>query len=290
MFGNIGKFCKTTVPVGLISMFVFSSGCKKSEIESTWTTTAISIDGKIDDWKGKPTMYFEDEKAVIGICNDAERLYVAFRTRDHKLARTISMSGLTIYFDVRGKESKDFALRFRPGPPPRPPMNQQDDFNSDDARRQRDKFRQRNGDNLKPTFTCLIKNRISEKDIPFDGSEGPSAAFDTSFGFYSYEISVPLDKGAVRYFGLGVEPGQIVSIGAEYGGRPNMMSMPDRPGGMRTGGFGGGNGGRGGGGGGLGGGGGGRRKGDRPNMITRQEIWIKARLASQGGVAKTPNE
>lgn len=288
MFGNIGKFGKSVVPVVLVSVVVFTSACKNSVIESSWTADAIIIDGKIEDWEGKPTMYFEDEKAVIGVCNDAERLYVAFRTRDHKLARIISMSGLTLYFDVRGKESKDFALRFRPGPPPRPPFNEQGDFDSDDARRQRDRYRQRSGDSLEPTFTCFIKNRISEKDIPFDGSEGPSAAFDTSFGFYSYELSVPLAKGAVRYFGLGIEPGQIVGIGAEYGGRPNMMSMPDRPGGMRSGGFGGGSGGRDGGG--FGGRGGRGRSGDRPSMPTRQEIWIKARLAIRAETIDSPTK
>ena len=38
-------------------------------------------------------------------------------------------------------------------------------------------------------FTCFVEGRIIEMGIPVDGSMGPSAAYDTSMGFYTYEFA-----------------------------------------------------------------------------------------------------
>ena len=46
---------------------------------------------------------------------------------------------------------------------------------------------------------------------------------------------MPLDEGAVCYFGLGIEPGQIISIGAEWGDVEGLMENMGGKGGFRGG-------------------------------------------------------
>jgi hypothetical protein len=261
-----------------LTALALSAGCKTEEFPSGWATAAVTVDGNMDDWMDLPCKHFTDANAAISIANDSEYLYLLFRTNDPHWARTIKTSGLTVYFNNRGKEDKDFLVRFRGGPsldqimavsgrgenlPDRPPLDG-------------DRFDSMTQDQ-EPHLSCFIKDRIIEKPIPLDGSQGPAAASDTSQGFFAYEMRIPLDSGTVRYYGIGAEPGQKIAIGAEWGSMEGMRSeRPDgmgpgmggppmgQPGGSRPGG--------------MGGRGGGPGMG-RPEMPQKQEVWIKTVLA-----------
>jgi len=267
------------MPISILFLLILLiiSSCKKAELPGTWTTNPILIDGNIDDWNDKPTSYFEDQNIIAAICNDSTFLYLHFRTRDFMTANLIRRTGLTIYIDKHGQSKKEFFVRLNDGPI-KPISPQSMGFNGDDKERP-DFERQfpQNSRDRQPRLTCFSKDRIVEKIIPFDGSQGPMAAYDTSFGFYSYEIAVPLDWGSVLYFGLDVDSGQKISIGAVWGDIGDMKkSMKPRGGSGMMGG-----GGRAGGGkGGRSGGKGGMRGGpSRGNMPEKQEIWANVLLA-----------
>jgi hypothetical protein len=122
------------------------------------------------------------------------------------------------------------------------------------------------------TLICSINDNVN-KVVPLDGAEGPAAAFDTSNGFFVYEFKIPLEQGRDRYYGIGIEPGHKIAIGAEWGDMGDFRRR--QPGEM---------GGSGGPmpGGGSGGGFDGHRRmggGQRPKMPTKQEVWFKTKIA-----------
>jgi hypothetical protein len=266
--------------LSLILLLLLISGCKKLKLPSTWTAVPIVIDGNIDDWNYRPTTYFEDQDMIAAICNDSTNLYLHFRTRNFMTASLIRKTGITIYIDKQGENKKDFFIRLNDGPDK--PISPRSIGNIGDEKKRSKPGRQfpQNGRDIPPRLTCRIKDRIVEKIIPIDGSQGPTAAFDTSYGFYSYEIAVPLDFGSVLYFGLDTDLGQEISIGAEWGNLGDMKKSAKsggrsgmKGGGGRSGGGKGGRGGRSGGGRGMGGG------PSRDKMPEKQEIWANVLLA-----------
>lgn len=238
-------------------------------------------DGKIDDWKGIPVTFYQEMNAAIAFANDADHLYIQFRTNDPKWVRAIKMTGITIYVNNRGKKGKRFFVKYTGGPT----MEQLKGMVSRDGERSEERS-SRMSDRMnqfqdRPNqLTCFVKDRIIEKPIPLDGGEGPAAAFDTSFGFYTYEFRIPLAESTVRDYGINASLGQEISIGAKWGGMGEMKrggGMGGRSSGGRPGGGGGGGGrmdGRGSG----GGRGGGMGRGSF-EMPTEQKVWLKTVLA-----------
>lgn len=262
-------------------------GCKSEQLRCSWTGEPIVADGKLQDWEGKPTRYFEDRGAVIGLSNDNDFLYVHFRTKDAKWAGLIKRTGLTLYIDTGGGKDKNFYIRFFDGPDvpamkrhfrgdsasvsddmPAPPGFPASDFaGKKDGRR----------------LLCFVKDRIVEMPIAIDGSQGPGAAYDTCWGFYCYEFAIPLRESAVRYYGLNSEAGKTISIGAVWGDMGDMRpraqaDMGDRPpgGGMPP-----------------GGGRGGKFPGGPSGgmrMAQKQEVWFKTTLAMPSGERQNTEE
>ncbi len=267
--------------------------CKNVEMQSAWTNSPITVDGGFADWDGKPLTFFDDQKVAVGFCNDGDNLYIHFRTKDQMTASMIKMTGLTAYFDIKGKKKKDFYIKYNDGPAMKNPMGRgqnmppQRDNSGEQPPDEGDNKASRPGANADPILTCYIKDVIVEKIIPVDGSEGPMAAYKKDGEFYSYEMAIPLKASGVRDYGLGLERGKLLSVGLKWGGMPERegrgggMRMGGGPGGGMPGGGGpGGGGGMPGGGPGGGGPGGGPGGGNRPDMPEEQEIWMKVTSSS----------
>jgi hypothetical protein len=255
----------------------------QKNITSGWDSAAIQVDGKSGDWNGIPATFLPDQNAAVALSNNSKFIYLLFRTNDRRTARVIKLAGLSISLDPTGRKEQKFQIKFRGGPSReqlgRPPERDQDprsDLSEEPPTA--------NPGDQRPVFTCVIKDRISEKEIPANGDEGPAAAFDTSLGFFTYEFRIPITGDSVRYYGIDSRPGSAVSISLVWG---DMSSIgPRREGdGMRI--DMGGPGGPGGMGGpesprGRGGpGGGGRESGRRPQPQKKQEVWLKTTLAQQ---------
>jgi hypothetical protein len=261
--------------------------CKSAmEVKTAWTPRPIQVDGDALDWQGLPAVLLSEQHASFTLASDSERLCLLFRTRDPRWVRTIKMAGLTLYFDRKAGTGKDLFIRLKGGPS-MDKIRALSPARYDSARvghRPMPNRFEPEGIDKPPAFTCYIKDRILEKPIPLDGSEGPAAAFDTSQGMFVYEFSIPLDEGPIRYYGLGLEPGERLSVGAVWGDTDEMQrSRPDGgrgfgisgPGGEFPGGS-------------MGGGGGpgeGPPGGMRPERPEKQEIWLKTSLAKPSDVA-----
>lgn len=225
---------------------ILVTGCKTQEVPNHWSTLPIQVDGKMTEWTGIPTTYFKDQGAVLGLCNDSENLYIHFRFTNPTWAQAIRMTGLTLWIDANGKKDKDMGIRFHGGPSLTELMAARGGGRLDNLpQEQKQRLLEREAQTA-DKFIFFDNSYYVEASIPIDGSKGPAAGYDTSMGFYSYEFSVPLKESAVQFYGLGVQPGQTICLGAEWGD-------------MRVG--------RGG------------RSGSGKELPEKQEVWVKTQLA-----------
>jgi len=267
----------------LILLSVRLYGCKSEEVTTSWSNQTCQVDGKIDDWMEYPSKYYDDQAAALSLRSDDKNLYILFRFKDEQWARTIRMSGLTIWIDRDGNKSKKLGIRYTGGPEglagPGGPGGREGSMPG----RSRESMPQ----SMKPPEEALVffdESRILEVSVPLNGERGPAARCDTSMGFYAYEFRIPLSDTIVRSYGLGATPGQKLGMGAMWG---HMSAATDkgRPSGGR--------GGMGGGppGGGRGGGMGGPPDGmQRPDVPEKQEVWFKTVLATPTGLEQTDLE
>ncbi|MBK7142873.1 MAG: hypothetical protein IPH75_12415 [bacterium] len=295
----VPRYAKVTIYTLIIFLFLAaaSSWAGSDKISSRFAVNPITIDGRYDDWKDHPTTFLEEQKAVIAVANDADNLYLLFRTNDPRWVRTIAMSGLTVYLDPKGGKKKDFFVKFIGGPSREQmlALRKQEVAERKSEERQmpermQQRMEERMPDDSIPKLICYIKDQIDEKEIPLDGTEGPSVAFDTSHAFFVYEFAIPMKESEVRSYGFGAIDKKELSVGLVWGEMEMMRGERPREG-MDFGGSGGGMGG--GPGGGMGGGpgggmGGGMGRGgamggpgggmQRPS---KQEVWVKTTLAKE---------
>ncbi|MEW5795553.1 MAG: hypothetical protein AB1772_04250 [Candidatus Zixiibacteriota bacterium] len=217
------------VPVVMVLVNQLSAK-EKADLNSTWVHGVVNVDGLAEDWTDLSPKYFDKQNAVIGVANDSTRLYLLWRFRDAKWARVIRVTGLKLTLQTPSREKRTFVLTYRGGPTleqmrhldPRAGSDRSDSVFPDAQR----------PDDLGPEdhrlFTCYIKDRIEEKEIPVDGSEGPAANFGMDQGMFVYEFSIPLLEGAVLNYGLGAEIGDRIKLSAVWG---DVKAHRGRPGG-----------------------------------------------------------
>jgi hypothetical protein len=268
----------------LITLLLAASavrGSDKVRITSALADSIITVDGRAGDWPETALRYFPDEEAVMGVAHDSTSLYLMVRFRDEKWVRAVSMAGFKWEFESKGDSAQKVTLVFRGGTP-----SQARDSGGMRPRGGESALPEGRGPMLGPgdrrTFTCAIKDRIEEKEIPVDGAEGPAAAFAIDQGLYTYEFSIPRAKGAVRYYGLGISQEDRLTVKATWGDMIEMRRGMSGPGGRPEGGMGAPPGGGipGGMGGGMGGGmppggGPGGGMGSRPDMPEKHEVTLQ---------------
>lgn len=248
------------------------------KIMTAWVPTTITVDGSPADWPDGLITFFPDDDYAIGTANDSSYLYILFRFRNPSWIRAIRMTGLTIWLDAKGKKKEDLALKFNGGPEPPRRAEGREDRMPPEMKAKRDQV-------MRPAFHFIEKERLVDTEIPTDGSLGPAVAFDTAYGMYTYEFSIPFKKSVAGNYGIDLAPGQKYSIGLTWGDtedmreamRENMRGQgpPDGIGVGMPGGMGGGMPG------GMGGGppGGGMR-GGRGMDFEKKKFWLKSSLAA----------
>ncbi len=101
-------------PIAAIAALLFVipfSSCNRPEIQSGPKDREIKVDGDSSDWRGT-LQEAEDAGFSWGLMNDGEYLYIAVTTIDRSVERQIMLSGLYLWFDETGKESKNFGVYF----------------------------------------------------------------------------------------------------------------------------------------------------------------------------------
>jgi hypothetical protein len=263
-----------------LSVLILVTSCKTQEMETHWVAEPVQVDGEMTEWASGSTAYFEDLGVQLGLSNDNQNLYILFRFSNQAWARAIRMGGVTLWLDNSGKKKKDFGIRYTGGPSlselqkMRP--SSEGGFQEALTPEQRQRLLDMEQDTV-GQITVIDKKSKQEITLRTDGSGGPAVCFASPQGIYTYEFSIPLEKGDVFDFGIGAKPGQIICLGLEWGGisKEDRRKMMGRMGGGRPGGMGGGPPG------GMGGGrGGGPRGSSRPQRPEKQELWVKTQLAS----------
>jgi hypothetical protein len=277
--GYLRPITKAFLMLMLASAIVLVS-CRTQEVQTHWSVEPVRVDGEMVDWTSGSMFYFEDPGVQLGLSNDSRNLYLLFRFSNQAWARAIRMGGITLWLDNSGKKKKDYGIRYTGGPPllglRMPGASDQGGFRGAMTSEQQQRLSEMEQDST-GRITLIDNKSNQEISLRTDGSGGPTIAFASPQGIYSYEFSIPLDKNDVFDYGIGAKPGQIISLGLEWGG----MSKEDRqkmrekmgggmgggpPGGMGRGSMGGGQGGRPG-------------SGSRSQSTEKQELWVKTQLA-----------
>lgn len=267
---------------------IVSGGCKTQAVSSHRFEQPVEIDELTTEWRGVPLTTLEKSGAALGIGNDDENLYILLRFRDPQWVGIIRREGLTCWIDNQGGKAKEFGLVYNGGPDISELMKQRKTELGDGGRRWNPPDEGFEGRELpEERFSILLKKWFMQPAyISPVGKNGPQIGTGVEHGFINYELKIPLSESGDDFYGLGVGPGETITIGLEWG-----IDMKRDPGqGMPGGGRGQGQGGGGGQIGGPGGAGGGGMKGGRQGgrmgggqsmkRFSKQEVWLKVTLAA----------
>ncbi|NNE71160.1 MAG: hypothetical protein HKN29_12460 [Rhodothermales bacterium] len=269
---------KQPVLVILASLVLAACSSSSPMMTSERAVAPPKVDGSTQDWTGS-LMRHEDGRLLVGVRNDADRLYIAVSTSNAATIRQVIMTGLELWIDADGGEAQRSGFRY--------PMGLIS-FNRGSA----NAVPLPSGANDPATLEMLFGAQMNDMQlltgdappmrVPVGSVEGLEAASRFEAGTLSYELSMPLD--AVGDLDLGLSPdlttlalgfktGQLGG-GAPAGGRQAGVGG----GGGRGGRGGGGRGGRGGGGR-AGGAGGGGQPGGQGARLDPIDLWVQVTLA-----------
>lgn len=97
---------RMTVCWGLV---LSAAGCGRLEMDSSWRTREITIDGRDGEWQGAPA-YVAKEKATVSLLNDDEFLYLRLASADRATQAQVMRFGFTVWFDLSGGKQKTFGI------------------------------------------------------------------------------------------------------------------------------------------------------------------------------------
>lgn len=276
----MGKFINSrmTLLAAGFTIILILGGCHTQRAESLPLKNDIQIDGNIDDWKDMPIDSYNDNQVGMALCNDDQNLYILFRFQSHDWARLIRMSGLTLWIDQKGGKNKIFGIRYNGGPSREQIMeNLPDEYKARmENMTEEQKERMESRMQARPVRLEVVDSK-ADQVWPLDSINryGLEVKYCFIDGFHTYEAKIPLKVISADFYGIKMNPGQEIGLGAEWGGfgsfREHMRERPEGGGGFTgtppSGGRGGGM---------------GRPPGGgmRPNMPKKQEVWIKADLAA----------
>jgi len=208
----------------LMLSITMMASAKNKVINSVWTGVPVDIDGSTEDWAEHTLSFDKKVKVDYAFRNDAGYLYVLFVFKDPKYLTSINASGMTIYFNTKGKKKKDSGITFsnkrvsaeqfialieqQQGPLPEERKTQ---INN-------------NPYYFIQNYTVINKKKMSPPSVE-EGVEVKRALFrfakeqDTVI----YEFAIPLEKRVELATGIGIEPGKAIKIGFEWGGMTKTM-------------------------------------------------------------------
>ena len=159
------------------------SGCKHLQYESRGTVGEISVDGDVNDWETQSIYQLKSVPASLGLCHDAENLFLLIHVENPIMARNLREQGISLSFAEEDGDQPYLYIHY----------NGVDTLMSDPS----DSFWQCMTEDQKIRFQAHrreMRNRIrifqngKSLQIPSDGSEGPAAAMLFQQGAMDYEF------------------------------------------------------------------------------------------------------
>ncbi len=176
----------------------------KMNLESSWERGSIAVDGSLDDWKGS-LVSTPDGRISLAVANDADSLFLAMHSADPAVIRQVLMQGLVIHLDP--EDGVPLGIRFpegfaEPGEP----------------RRSRERGRE-SGPPAEPpqpdSFRLLVKEFPEGQRVAVDNLLGFEMKISLARSEMSYELRVPMRRGASRPYALETDPGEKIALTIE---------------------------------------------------------------------------
>ena len=210
-------------------------------VQSTWAAMPPTIDGLDDDWQGGVMTADKKVKVNYAIRNDAQFMYVLFVFSDLKYLSNINATGLTLYYNTEGKKKKDHAFNFT--------MRKVSGEELIAYLKSRGEvLTEQQLQAVQPTnmYNVFMTERTGKKDKeitiaqPIPGVLNPGFKINKKGDALMYEFMIPMTKSENSPRGMGVEPGESLKIGFEWGGmteemRKRMLQRQIASGGRSTG-------------------------------------------------------
>jgi hypothetical protein len=202
-----------------MGMLGLAASGKDVPVLSQWTDTAPRIDGAADDWAGME-LTPQALGVQVGFKNDEKYLYVHFLFTDPKALTSVEATGMTLYFDVQGKKSKDHGINFR-----RLQMTADEFIAFLEQKQGPLPEEQKKQYRANPRFSVFYYGMISKGVKNIQQAEEREGILPAVFRYgqqpgrtVMYEFAIPLARAAALAPGIGSQPGQTVRVGFEWGG------------------------------------------------------------------------
>lgn len=193
-------------------------------VTSTWAVEPPRIDGLSDDWQEDT---FSSEKKInvhYAVRNDAQNMYVLLVFKDKKSLSTIFQTGITLYYDVTGKKKKDYAHNFA-----RKQVTGDELIAYLEKQGQTLTEEKKQSIKAKDAYMVYMAEKTGKKNKKESDTASGADALRPIFrmniqaGAVIYEFKLPLIKSETSPEGIGIEPGQSLNVGFEWGGMTDEM-------------------------------------------------------------------
>jgi len=191
---------------------------KDTPIPSQWADPVPRIDGAADDWAG--TEFAPQPLGVqVGFKNDDKYLYVHFLFTDPKALTSVEATGMTLYFDLQGKKSKDHGINFR-----RLQMTPDEFIAFLEQKQGPLPEEQKKQYRANPRYSVFYYGMISkgvknvQQAVEREGILPAVFRYAQQGRALLYEFAIPLARAAELAPGIGTQAGQTVKVGFEWGG------------------------------------------------------------------------
>jgi uncharacterized membrane protein YgcG len=227
-FEEDGMNSKKLTPHILMAAFVLALAVigysAEDIVQSKWAVQPPIIDGLDTEWAGAE-MIFEKKAGVdYAIRNDAQNMYVLFVFNNPKYLSNINMTGFTLYYNLEGKKKKTHAFHFS-----RTKLSGEELIAYLKKRGEVLTEQQMQAIDPQKTYSVFMTERTGKKDediavtAPIPGVLNPGFKIDRKGEAFIYEFVIPLIKSETSPRGMGVEPGQSLKLGFEWGGMTEAL-------------------------------------------------------------------
>lgn len=210
----------------VILMFALASVglSKEKSVESKWTSQPPMIDGLYDDWSEDALTSEGKVKVDYAVRNDDQNIYVLFIFKDPKYLSTIQATGIILYFDTEVKKKKDHGLHFL-----REELTPEELIAYLEGRGETLTEERKQAIRAKPGYVVHRVETVGKKEQETPETSQMSSTLKPDFKInimgkeVIYEFRIPLAKSEVSPQGIGVEPGQTIKVGFEWGGMTEAL-------------------------------------------------------------------
>jgi hypothetical protein len=217
-------FAKKISLLLMILTISLSGFSKEKEVKSLWAASSVKIDGFKDDWAKVAFANEKKTKIDYAFKNDAENLYVLYIFKDPKYLTSISVTGLTLWFNSEGKKKKKYGIKF---------IQKQISADALISRTEKergplpeDKKKEiRNNPFYLINDTEIVNKKSKSLSQPSESSKIKPAVFRVmkQQNLLVFEFAIPLKRMMEQTSGAEIEPGKRVKVGFEWGGMTEEM-------------------------------------------------------------------